>query len=93
METVKEKDLRPPFVGLSIGGSVLFVRFIEIYVCEMHWMTGALLAGGLAGVLAKIVHTHPIFRKKSTTRFNRTFLLLILLFIFLSTFLLNYKMN
>jgi len=89
METVKEKDLRPPFVALSIGGSILFVRYIEIYVYEMNWMVGALLVGALAGVLAKIVHTHPIFRKKSTTRFNRKFLLLILLFIFIFTFLLK----
>lgn len=89
MEAVKEKDLRPPFVALSIGGSILFVHYIEIYVYEMNWMVGALLVGGLAGVLAKIVHTLPIFRKESTTKFNRTFLLLILLFIFISTFLLG----
>lgn len=89
METVKEKDLRPPFVALSIGVSILFVRYIENYVYEMHWMIGLLLTGGLAGVLAKVVHTHPIFKKESTTRFNRTFLFIIILFIFLSTFLLN----
>ena len=87
METVKDKDLRPPFIALSIGGSVLFVRYIETYVVEIHWMTGLLLTGGLAGILAKLVHTHPIFKKETTTRFNRTFLIIIFLFIFSSPYL------
>ena len=89
METVKDKDLRPPFIGLSIGGSVLFVRYIETNIVEIHWMIGLLLTGVLAGILVKLVHTHPIFKKETTTRFNRTFLVLIFLFIFISTFLLN----
>jgi len=83
MESIKNTDLRPPFIGLSIGLSILIVLYIDS-ITEMHWVLSALLTGILAFTFTKIVHIHPFFKKKTSEKFNRIFLVFIFVFIILA---------